>query len=49
MRGSSKKMEALVLIAPNNFEIQQVPVPVPGDDEVLCKVDTTFICGYISE
>ena len=45
MCGSVKTMDALVLTAPNKFDIQQVPVPVPGDDEVLCKVDTTFICG----
>jgi len=38
-------MEALVLTAPREFGIQSVPVPVPDGDEVLVKVDTTFICG----
>lgn len=38
-------MEALVLTAPREFSIQEVPVPVAVDDEVLVKVDTTYICG----
>ncbi|WP_299147595.1 alcohol dehydrogenase catalytic domain-containing protein [uncultured Tateyamaria sp.] len=41
----SDVMEALVLTAPREFEIQEVPVPEIEGDEVLCKVDTTFICG----
>jgi len=38
-------MEALVLAGPRDFAIQEVPIPTPEGDEVLCKVDTTFICG----
>lgn len=38
-------MEALVLSAPREFGIREIPIPTPEADEVLCKVDTTFICG----
>lgn len=38
-------MNALVLKGVRNFSIETVPVPSPGDDEVICKVDTTYICG----
>jgi len=38
-------MDALVLTAPREFGIEAVPIPTPEADEVLCKVDTTFICG----
>ncbi len=39
-------MKALVLKAPNEFEIEEVPVPEKLEtEEVLCRVDTTFICG----
>ncbi len=38
-------MEALVLTAPREFSVREVPVPVAVDDEVLVKVDTTYICG----
>jgi L-iditol 2-dehydrogenase len=39
-------MRALVLHAPRRFAVEDVPVPTPLDaDEVLCRVDTTFICG----
>ncbi len=38
-------MRALVLPAPGKFEIQTVPVPQPGDYEVLCKVRAVAICG----
>ncbi len=38
-------MDALVLTAPREFSIQEVPVPSAVNDEVLVKVDTTFICG----
>ena len=40
-----KEMDALVLKGVRDFSIQTVPVPVPDTDEVICKVDTTFICG----
>lgn len=45
MNVMSSTMEALVLTAPKEFSVQEVPVPVAVDDEVLVKVDTTFICG----
>lgn len=40
-----KEMEALVLKGVRDFSIETVSVPVPDADEVICKVDTTFICG----
>jgi L-iditol 2-dehydrogenase len=40
-----EKMKALVLPAPGKFEIQDVPVPVPGPAEVLCKIRAVAICG----
>ncbi|WP_153799308.1 zinc-dependent alcohol dehydrogenase [Foetidibacter luteolus] len=40
-----KEMDALVLKGIRDFEIMSVPVPVPDTDEVICKVDTTYICG----
>jgi L-iditol 2-dehydrogenase len=39
------EMEALVLRGVRDFVIETIPVPSPGDDDVICKVDTTFICG----
>ena len=38
-------MQALVLTAPNQFAVAQVPVPAIGADDVLVRVDTTYICG----
>jgi L-iditol 2-dehydrogenase len=38
-------MEALVVTEPNRLEIQQVPVPAPGPDEVLARVRAVSICG----
>lgn len=38
-------MQALVLHGVRDFQIEEVPVPSPDTDEVICKVDTTFICG----
>ena len=32
------KMTATVLVAPHRFELQERPVPVPGDEDVLVKV-----------
>jgi len=40
-----QEMHACVLTAPGEFAIQQVPVPVPGPGEVLCKVMAVAICG----
>lgn len=38
-------MKALVLTAPNCFELQDRPVPTVAPDEVLIKVATCGICG----
>ena len=38
-------MEALVVVEPERFEIQEVPVPVPGPNEVLARVRAVSICG----
>jgi L-iditol 2-dehydrogenase len=38
-------MRALVVTAPDEFEIQQVERPSPGPYEVLCRVRTVTICG----
>ena len=41
-----KVMKACVLTGPNQFEIRDdVPVPVPGPEEVLCKIGGVAICG----
>jgi L-iditol 2-dehydrogenase len=39
------KMRALVLPSPGKFEIQDVPVPSPKDNQVLCKIRAVAICG----
>ncbi len=38
-------MRALVVLEPNRFEIQEVPVPEPGPNEVLARVRAVSICG----
>jgi L-iditol 2-dehydrogenase len=39
-------MRALVLRAPRQFAVEEAPVPLALEpDDVLCRVDTTFICG----
>lgn len=45
MLDNDGKMDALVLTAPREFEVREVPIPSVQGDEVLCKVDTTYICG----
>lgn len=45
MVATNGTMDALVLNGPRDFAVKEVPIPVPEGDEVLCKVDTTFICG----
>jgi L-iditol 2-dehydrogenase len=43
---SAATMQALVLRAPRQFAIETWPMPPALEpDEVLCRVDTTFICG----
>jgi L-iditol 2-dehydrogenase len=38
-------MEALVVLEPNRLEIQEVPVPTPGPNQVLARVRAVSICG----
>ncbi|MEM2902141.1 MAG: alcohol dehydrogenase catalytic domain-containing protein [Candidatus Bathyarchaeia archaeon] len=40
-----KKMKALVLYGPNDYKIEDVDVPEPGYQEVLCRVRSIAICG----
>lgn len=40
-----KTMKALCLKAPKELEYCEVPVPEPGLNEVLCRVEATSICG----
>ena len=38
-------MQALVVLEPNKLEIQEVPIPTPGPNEVLARVRAVSICG----
>lgn len=38
-------MKALVMKGPGQYGIEEVPVPVCGDDEVLVKIEAVAICG----
>jgi L-iditol 2-dehydrogenase len=38
-------MEALVVLEPGRLEIREVPLPVPGPNEVLARVRAVSICG----
>ena len=41
----SPTMQALVVLEPNHFDIQEVPTPTPGPNEVLARVRAVSICG----
>jgi L-iditol 2-dehydrogenase len=41
----SATMQALVVLEPSRMEIRDVPVPVPGPNEVLARVRAVSICG----
>lgn len=41
----TETMQALQLNAVNVLQLTTVPVPVPGPDEVLCRVESVSICG----
>jgi threonine dehydrogenase-like Zn-dependent dehydrogenase len=41
----AKTMKALVYTKPNTLEWRDEPEPLPGNDEVLVKVDAVGICG----
>jgi len=38
-------MQALVILEPNKFEIQEVSVPTAGPNELLARVRAVSICG----
>lgn len=38
-------MKAVMLLGPNNFEVQDIEKPVINDDELLLKMKSTAICG----
>jgi L-iditol 2-dehydrogenase len=40
-----KTMQALVVLGPNRLEVQEVPIPTPGRNEVLARVRAVSICG----
>ena len=41
----SATMQALVVLEPSRMEIRDVPVPVPGPNEILARVRAVSICG----
>jgi L-iditol 2-dehydrogenase len=41
----AQTMQALVVDGPDDFEIREVPVPTPGQDEILARVRAVSICG----
>lgn len=45
MKDIPETMKAMVLTGPGTWEIQTVPVPVPGPEEVLCMIGGVAICG----
>ena len=45
MTALPRSMKALVVRAPSMLEIQEVPVPAPGRNEVLARVRAVSICG----
>ncbi len=48
-RAISSTMNALVLLGPNDFEVNEVTVPEAGRHEVLCEVHSVAICGTDKE
>lgn len=38
-------MKEAIVTGPRQFEIREVPVPRPGDDEVLVKMKSAGVCG----
>lgn len=45
LKNIPEKMRAMVLTGPGTWEVQDVPVPVPGEMEVLCEIGGVAICG----
>lgn len=40
-----RTMRASVLVSKGNVRVEERPVPVPADDEVLIKVASVGVCG----
>lgn len=40
-----EKMLAAVLVGPDKLEVREMPVPVPGPEDVLIKVESCALCG----
>lgn len=40
-----KTMKAMTLVAYDHLELAEVPVPLPGPGEVLCRIKSVAICG----
>ena len=38
-------MKEVVVVKPHHTEVREVPVPVPGDDEVLIQMKAAGVCG----
>ena len=38
-------MKEVVVIAPHKLQVREVPVPVPGDNEVLIEMKSAGVCG----
>ena len=38
-------MKEIVVVRPHQVEVREVPVPVPGDDEVLIQMKAAGVCG----
>lgn len=45
MSNVPERMKAVVLTGPGEFAVQEVAVPTPGPQEVLCKIRGVAICG----
>lgn len=41
----SKMMKEVVVVEPHKVEVREVPVPVPGADEVLIQMKSAGVCG----
>lgn len=37
-------MKEVVVVKPHHTEVREVPVPVPGDDEVLIQMKAAGVC-----
>lgn len=45
MQTIPKTMKAMVLTSYDHLQLQELPVPVPGRNEVLCRIRSVAICG----